>query len=113
MLILENGYVQDGLKAVVYLIPFFYLIARKKRLGLKYFWLFFTGLGLLVFGNLLDFIDEFEFLRKTDIIERYGLIQDFFEDIIGFTLGFGVFVLGVFLEFVHAKKKEEKHAVRS
>jgi hypothetical protein len=109
MLLVENGYVQDGLKLLVYLIPLFYLLIRKKYLNLRRFWLFLTGLSLLAMGNLLDFLDEFESLRGAFAANFY-LFQDFFEDIIGFALGFVIFASGVYLEFI---KKEEKDAVRS
>lgn len=112
MIFLENGYVQDGLKLFVYLIPLCYLLFRRKELGLRYFWLFSVGLSLLFLGNLLDFADEFEFLRKMDLIKNYELLQDFLEDIVGFTLGFVVFVSAIYLEFCKkALKKEDKHAV--
>jgi len=103
MMLVENGYVQDGLKAVVYLIPLVYLIIKRKHLQLKYFWLFFIGLSLLLFANLLDFFDEFRFLRELFPSRGYHNLQDFFEDTIGFTLGFAVFSAALYLEFF-AKK---------
>lgn len=103
MTFMENGYLQDGLKAVVYLIPLIYLIVKKRRLKFKYFWLFFIGLSLLFFGNILDFLDEFQFLREAFASEGYYHLQDFFEDMIGFTLGFAVFITALYLEF-SAKK---------
>ncbi|MCQ9207663.1 MAG: hypothetical protein NG740_07275 [Omnitrophica bacterium] len=103
MLLLENGYVQDGLKALVYLAPLVYLVFKRKSLGLKYYWAFFAGLALLFFGNLLDFMDEVAFLRESEFAERYGLLQDFLEDIVGFTLGFIVFCGSVYLEFIKGK----------
>jgi len=105
MILIENGYAQDGFKALVYLVPLLYLIIGRKRLGLKYFWLFFGGISLLFFGNLLDFMDEFAFLKGMEIPENYRLLQDFFEDIIGFTLGFVVFIAAVYLELRKSVKK--------
>lgn len=103
MILIENGYVQDGLKAIVYLIPLLYLIIKRRELKLKYFWLFFIGLGLLFFGNLLDFFDEFVFLQEIFVSDSHRLLQDFFEDIIGFTLGFAVFITALYLEFSSKK----------
>jgi len=108
MILLENGYVQDGLKALVFLTPLLFVIIQKRKLKLKYFWLFFAGLALLFFGNLLDLIDEFEFLHELDIPDSYVLLQDFLEDIVGFTFGFAIFVLAVYLEL---KKGGGKHAI--
>ena len=99
MILIENGYVQDGLKALVYAIPVIYLLIKRKRLDLKYFWVMFAGLSLLFFGNLIDFLDELETLRNLPINEFFFLLQDFFEDIIGFTLGFAVFIAGLFMEY--------------
>lgn len=110
MIFFDNGYAQDGLKAFVYLIPLAYLLLKRRELGLKYFWVFCAGLFLLFFGNLLDFADEFRFLREMDLFKGYGLLQDFLEDIIGFALGFVLFVLAVHLEFIK-HKKEDKNAV--
>ena len=98
MILIENGYVQDGLKALVYLIPFLWLIIKRRQLKLKYFWLFLIGLGLLFFANVLDFLDEFEFLREMFVSDSQRSLQDFFEDIIGFTLGFAVFITALYLE---------------
>lgn len=105
MAFLMNGYFQDGLKAVVYLIPVLYLFVKREALGLKFFWLFFFGLSLLFFGHLLDFLDEFESLREMFVAERYQNLQDFFEDMVGFTLGFAVFILAIYLEFKSKIKK--------
>ena len=99
MILIENGYVQDGLKALIYLIPLVYLIIRKKQLNLKYFGLFITGFGLLFFGNFLDFLDEFEFLRNLNLPENAGLWQDFFEDIVGFTLGYAILLIAIYKEW--------------
>ena len=103
MILIENGYVQDGLKAIIYFIPFIYLIVRRNSLKLKYFWLLFAGLFLLFFGNVLDFMDEFKFLREMFPSESAGFLQDFFEDIVGAALGFVVFIAGVYLEFFRKK----------
>ncbi len=103
MILVESGYLQDGLKAVDYLIPLVYLIIKRRSLKLKYFWLFFIGLSLLFFGNLLDFLDEFKFLQEMFPSDDHRHLQDFFEDIIGFTLGFAVFITALYLEFC-AKK---------
>ena len=103
MILVESGYLQDGLKAVVYLIPLAYLIIKRRSLKLKYFWLFFIGLSLLFFGNLLDFFDELKFLQEMFPSDDYRHLQDFFEDIIGFALGFAVFITALYLEFF-AKK---------
>jgi len=103
MILIENGYVQDGLKAVVFLIPLVWLIIKRRELKLKYYWLFFIGLSLLFFGNLLDFVDEFKFLQEIFASDSQRYLQDFFEDIVGFTLGFAVFIAGLYLEFF-AKK---------
>ena len=97
-LLIESGYVQDGLKAFVYLVPLVYLIARRKSLNLKYFWLFLTGLSLLFFGQFLDLLDEIEFLRELFPSEGHRFLQDFLEDIIGSTLGFVAFILALYLE---------------
>ncbi|MBU3958903.1 MAG: hypothetical protein KKH29_01360 [Candidatus Omnitrophica bacterium] len=85
-----QGYFLDGLKTIVYLIPLGYLIIRGKRLKLKYFWLLFSGLLLLFLGHLLDFFDEFGYVFP---------LQDFFEDVVGFTLGFTLLILAIYLEF--------------
>jgi len=98
MILIENGYVQDGLKALVYLIPLMYLIIKRRELKLKYFWLFFIGLSLLFFGNVLDFLDEFEFLRELFPSHGQRYLQDFFEDIVGAALGFAVFIVALYLE---------------
>lgn len=103
MLLLENGYAQDGLKALVYLAPLLYLVFKRKSLGLKHYWIFLAGLTILFFGNLLDFMDELVFLRESEFAERYGLLQDFLEDIVGFTLGFAVFCVAVYLEFIKGR----------
>ncbi|UCD55091.1 MAG: hypothetical protein JSV93_06175 [Candidatus Omnitrophota bacterium] len=103
MILIENGYLQDGLKAVVYLIPLIYLIIKRRQLKLKYYWLFFIGLSLLFFGNLLDFFDEFKFLQEIFSSDNQRYMQDFFEDIVGLTLGFVVFIEALYLEFF-AKK---------
>lgn len=97
-----GGYLQDGLKAVVYLIPLVYLIVKRKYLDLKYFWLFCAGLFLLFFGHLLDFIDEFYLDPQVAPIAGMRVsyfVHDFFEDTIGFTLGFAIFILALYLEF--------------
>jgi hypothetical protein len=103
MILIENGYVQDGLKALIYVIPFMYLIVRRKSLKLKYFWFFFIGLFLLFFGNVLDFMDEFEFLREMFPTEGEHYLQDFFEDMVGAALGFIVFSAGLYMEFFRKK----------
>ena len=103
MIFLTSGYWQDGLKAVVYLIPLIYLIVQRKRLNLKYFWLFCIGLSLLFLGNLLDFMDEFESLRRTFDSELLRLLQDFFEDIIGSMFGFILFVVALYKEYKFIK----------
>ncbi|MBL7156772.1 MAG: hypothetical protein ISS92_01275 [Candidatus Omnitrophica bacterium] len=98
MIFLESGYLEDGLKALVYLIPLVFLIAKGRNLNLKYFWFFFVGLFLLFFGHLLDFLDEFNALKGFFIIGRTDPLHDFFEDTIGFMLGFAVFILALYLE---------------
>jgi len=103
MILLTNGYVQDGLKALIYLIPLMFLLWRRERLKLRYYWLFFAGFALLFFGHLLDFLDEFKFLHATFSPEKYGLLQDFFEDFIGCTLGFAFLLAALFLEFARKK----------
>ena len=103
MILLTNGYVQDGLKALVYLMPLVYLLWRGKRIKLRFYWLFVAGFGLLFFGHLLDFLDEFAFLHAAFSPEKYGLLQDFFEDFVGCTLGFAFLLAAFFLEYVHRK----------
>lgn len=101
---ITSGYVQDGLKAVVYAVPLVYIVIRRKRLNLRFFWLFFAGLLLMFFGHLLDFLDEFAFLRRVFTSEEAHFLQDLFEDVVGMTAGFFVFMLGLYLEFV--KKRD-------
>jgi len=103
MILIENGYVQDGLKAIIYLIPLIYLIAKRKSLNLKYYRLFLIGFLLLAFGNVLDFMDEFEFLRKLPLAAQYGQLQDFCEDIVGFTLGFIVLSVAMYKELKYKR----------
>jgi len=105
MILLENGYVQDGLKALIFFIPLAYLILRKKALNLKYFYLFFIGFFLLFFGNMLDFMDEFEFLRTAGITRRMMLWQDFGEDTIGMTLGFLILLIAIYKEWIAKPSK--------
>ncbi len=100
MLLLENGYVQDGLKALIFFIPLAYLIFRKKQLNLRYYYLFFIGLLLLFFGNFLDFIDEFKCWETAGITRRMMLWQDFCEDIVGFTLGFVILLIAIYKEWI-------------
>ena len=101
MLLLENGYVQDGLKALIFFIPLAYLVLRKRELNLKYFYLFFTGLLLLFLGNFLDFLDEFKCLRTADYVTRDMMLwQDFCEDIVGITLGFAILLLAIYKEWI-------------
>lgn len=103
MILIENGYVQDGLKAIIYIIPLIYLIVKRKSLNLKHFGLFLVGLSLLAFGNILDFIDEIEFLTKLPLADQYGPLQDFFEDIVGLALGFLVLSIAMYKEFKHKR----------
>ena len=98
------GALQDGLKAFIYLVPLIFLVARQKELNLKYFWLLFTGLALLLFGNVLDFLDEFAALDGMFIIGDGHYLQDLFEDTVGFTLGFAIFIFALYLEFINKKK---------
>jgi len=105
MTFLKSGYFQDGLKAIIYFIPLIYLIIKRKYLKIKYFWLLFAGLLLLLFGNLLDFFDEFESLERMFIIGGDYPLHDFFEDSVGFTLGFALLILAVYLEFQSVRKK--------
>lgn len=93
-----SGYFEDGLKAIVYFIPLIYLIMKRKHLKIKYFGFLFAGLLLLFLGHLLDFFDEFEGLKKMFIIGGDYPLHDLFEDLIGFTLGFILFVFGIYLE---------------
>lgn len=97
--ILKNVYIQDGIKAIIYLVPLIYIILKKKNLKIKYFWLFFFGLLLLFFGNFLDFLDEFEALKTVFIIGGDCPLHDFFEDVIGFSLGFFLLILAMYKEF--------------
>ena len=99
MTLLTNGYFQDGLKALVYFIPLLYLFLNKNRLGLKFFNLFAIGLFLLFFGHLVDFLDEFEFLRNAFPEKNYKLLQDFLEDVVGMTFGFAFLISALYLEF--------------
>ena len=105
MSFLKSGFFQDGLKMFIYLIPLFCLIGRKKALRFKYFWLMFAGLFLLFFGHLLDFFDEFKCLEGIVIVGGHAPLHDFFEDFVGFTLGFAVFILALCLEFHLIKRK--------
>ncbi|MFH1594584.1 MAG: hypothetical protein ABID09_07815 [Candidatus Omnitrophota bacterium] len=105
--ILKSGYFQDGLKALVYLIPLVYVIARRRNLNLKYFYLLTGGLVLLFFGHFMDFIDELEVLRRLPIDERFYWIQDFLEDMVGFTLGFILFMSALYLELRDSKGRGE------
>jgi len=106
MILLENGYVQDGLKALIFFIPLAYLILRKKALNLRYFHLFFIGLLLLFLGNLLDFIDEFKCWGAVEDIPRnFVLWQDFCEDIVGFSLGFVILLIAIYKEWIGKRPK--------
>jgi len=106
MILLENGFVQDGLKALIFFIPLAYLVIRKKALNLRYFYLFFIGLSLLFLGNLLDFIDEFKFSAKVeDIPLSFRLWQDFCEDIAGFALGFAILIIAIYKEWIAPPSK--------
>lgn len=98
MSLVTNGFLQDTLKLAVYVTPLVYLINRKKELGLRYFWVFYTGLSLLVFGHLIDLLDEFAKDADTSRFSAYYEIFDFFEDTIGLTLGFAVFAIALYLE---------------
>ena len=100
MLLLENGYVQDGLKALIFFIPLAYLVIRKKQLNLRYYYLFFTGFLLLFLGNFLDFLDEFKCLRTAGVTRTMMLLQDFGEDIVGMTLGFLILLIAIYKEWI-------------
>jgi len=104
MLFLTNGVIQDGFKLVIYFVPFIYLMVNKNKLNLRYYWFFFIGLSLLVFGNILDFADEF-FSHEIMMEESPMLvaIQDFCEDFIGSTMGFIFFMLAIYLEYKNRK----------
>ena len=105
MILLENGYVQDGLKALLFFIPLAYLILRKKQLNLRYYYLFFTGLLLLFLGNLLDFIDEFKCWQTAGITRTMMLWQDFCEDIVGFSLGFAILLIAIYKEWIGRRSR--------
>ena len=97
--ILTSGYFQDGFKAIVYLVPLVYIITKREDLRLKYFWLLTAGLFLLFAGHLLDFFDEFRALNSVLIIGYKCPLHDVFEDVVGFTIGFMIFITGLYLEF--------------
>lgn len=101
--ILKNVYIQDGVKAIIYLLPLIYLIFKRKTLKIKYFWLFFFGFLLLFLGHFLDLLDEFEVLKMVFIIGGCSPLQDFFEDVIGFSLGFLLLTLALYKEFSKSK----------
>jgi len=105
MHLLTNGYFQDGLKAFVYFVPLVYIIIKRNQLKLKYFWPIFVGLLLLFLGHVLDFTDEFKAIKYTFIIGKKCPMHDLFEDMIGFTLGFGIFITGIILELKSKKVK--------
>ncbi len=94
----NNGYFEDGLKAFVYFVPLFYIIFNQRRLKIKYFWMMLAGLLLLFLGHLLDLSDEFKSIKYMFIIGKKHYLHDFFEDMIGFTLGFALFIWALFLE---------------
>lgn len=100
MSLLDSGYIQDGFKAFVYLVPLAYITLKKKQLKLKYFWLLFVGLLILFLGHLLDVSDEFTAIKDVFIIGGKSPYHDVFEDMAGFTLGFALFIAGLFLEFI-------------
>lgn len=106
MNLLLNGYFQDGFKAIVYLIPLIYIVLKRNELKLKFFWLFCLGLAVLFLGHFIDFLDEFAALSNIPSIANHYLLCDFFEDIVGFTLGFIIFIAALFLEFKYIKKNE-------
>ena len=102
MILLENGYVQDGLKALIFFIPLTYLVIRKRQLNLKYYYLFFAGFLLLFLGNFLDFLDEFAtlFIAPDNITRPMMLWQDFGEDVLGMTLGFAILLVAIYKEWI-------------
>lgn len=105
MNLITNGFFQDSLKLIIYLIPLLFLVSRKKELNLRYFWIFYAGLSLLVFGHTIDLLDEFAKLSDTSRFSDYYQIFDFFEDIVGFTLGFAVFIIALYLEYLSPRKR--------
>jgi len=105
MFLITNGYIQDGFKMLVYLIPLVYLIAKRRSLNLRHYGLFLAGFLFLFFGNLIDFLDEFDLLRRTFDSPEARHFQDFCEDIVGFTLGFIFLAAGLFLELGGKRKK--------
>lgn len=109
MTFLYNGYVQDAFKALIYLVPLVYIVVKKRELNLRYFWLLFAGLLILFLGHLLDFSDEFKAIKKVFIIGKKSPHHDVFEDIVGFTLGFALFIVGIFLEFIRKKSTTSKN----
>ncbi|MFC1675278.1 hypothetical protein ACFL1K_05290 [Candidatus Omnitrophota bacterium] len=90
---------------IVFFIPLLYLVLKGRSLKFKYFWLLFFGLLLLFFGNLLDFLDEFPQINDLFIVGKDHPLQDVFEDLVGFTSGFALFIIGVYFElrrsFIH------------
>jgi len=103
--LLNNGYFQDGLKFLIYLIPLLYLIAKRRKLNFKYFWLFFIGLLLLSFGHFTDLCDEFKAFDNIPIIGHDDALHDLFEDMLGFGVGFLFFIAALYLEFVKNGRK--------
>jgi len=83
---------------LVYLTPVAYLLLNYKKLKLKNLKLITAGFIFLAFGAMLDFLDSFEFLKKVFPDESMYPWQDFFEDIIGYTLGMFLLIRGLYLE---------------
>lgn len=96
----ESGYFQDGLKAFVYLVPLVYITAQQRERKRKHFRLLFTGLFILFLGQLLDLSDECAAIKDVFIIGKNSPAHDVLEDMVGFTLGFALFIAGIFLEFI-------------
>ena len=108
MSVLESGYIQDGFKAFIYLVPLVYIILKKRELKLQYFWLLFAGLLILFLGHLLDVSDEFTAIKNVFIIGKKSPYHDVFEDMAGFTLGFALFIAGLFLEFIRTNGSKSR-----
>ena len=100
---LESGYFQDGFKMFIYFLPLAYIVIKRKQIKLRYFWVLFFGLLLLFLGHLLDFTDELDVVKGVFIIGRNSPCHDMAEDFFGFTVGFALFTLGLFLEFIRNK----------
>lgn len=103
-LLVYYPFIEEGLKVIVIIWAIVsFLVIGKGRPKTKHTLVTFVGLGLLLFSVVLDFTDEFEVLDKVFIIGRSYPWHDVCEDLIGFTLGFALFVWAA---IAHARGNE-------